>query len=605
MKVPVYNNLESTVNVTPQSRFAAPKIENYQPEQDAQMGQALMNAGQATYKIMEDIDNSKVQKAANQLRTGVIDLEHGSEGFKAHTGENALKADDQGRGLHDVFAEKYKKVSDLATADLNERQRIKYEKYTAPVKNDFDARLMDHVVTQQKVFNKDTQLGRIAIAQDAAALDYKNPSAVLRSRNEVIDATQKLYADQGLASDHPLVVAETIDNLSKLHSGALSEAINNKDFAYADAYYSKASGDMTPRDRSVFGKAIKIGADQAEAQHYSDLSIKNGLSLNQALEGAKKYEGEKREAFEKQLTYAYHLKEMGRAKLEKDSLDYGIQQLQENNNALDPVFKANLIHTFPEAALKLENIQANRIKTPDPVQSAVLYAELSREQAVDPENSLKRNYAEYAGKLTQAQIQTLTNASNKIAQGDVVGINDIKTKNEIAAEVLKEVDIPKQDKDLFNASLMDRLTQENEASIKSGRGSMKKSDGLVLARGLTKDYIEQNGNLVGYHSKTKGYNIPKGKDSDYVVALFDDIPKEFTDKLVSAVKAKRGIIEINKNPALSNDDLTSAISKPLSKEEKQKIEDSYTSMIRKNGKLQHDKDNNWAIVYPNGTYEEL
>lgn len=562
MKVPVYDNFQASPTVAPQSNFTAPSINNYGLKLSEDMGNTVMQAGEAFGQIVDKIDTNKAQAATNTLKSNLYALQNSEDSPYLKQGEEALKANDKGEGLVQQYETIYDTMHKEAAKDLNDRQKEKYMANTAEYKPEFNARLTSHVIKQQKEYSKNTHLGTIKIANDAAVADYLDPRMVENNKRETVAASDGIFAEEGYSADHPATQAGRIESLSLLNKNVIERSLTENNIPYAKAYYDSASknNELTPNDREVLKKAIDNSTDLEWAQKYADNAVAGGLSVTQAMRGlSSQSEGKKRKVAEEQVQRTYQLADYAKKATDEKRLDAALTTILKDGK-LTPVQAEDLKINDPKAyaeAMRFKEAAEKQALGQKQADNPTMFNDLRNMAATNPEKFAKENPKLWVSSMSTAEVNSLVTIQNDIIKQNVIPINDEKALNETIRSIqvdLKQNKIKVKDDAAFESALYMNLKEANEANLKSGKSRMTKTELKDMALSLTKTYVR---NDSWFDKEKKGYEITPEEKSKYVIAKYDDIPKDDKIIITEAYKSATG-------KTLLNDDDKQVIAKRYS-----------------------------------------
>lgn len=164
-----------------------------------------------------------------------------------------------------------KAIEEVAGSLPNERQKDLFRRRAQMAKSEYDDSLMRHVLRETDQYRDDVYTGALATETNSAAMNWRDPAKIKDSLGRVV-ANTALWADRkGLAGD--ALMAQQIENVTKIHSAVIQSALDADDYTQAKAYFEANRGQMTAAAISASERALEQGGTR-------DQSLKLSLQLS-------------------------------------------------------------------------------------------------------------------------------------------------------------------------------------------------------------------------------------------------------------------------------------------------------------------------------------
>jgi hypothetical protein len=236
--------------------------------QAVQTAEAVTRGVDAFGRLQADLDELRVEDTFNKLRQQQTDLMMNPEtGFANKRSADATAPD---------FISKYTKdfdkaIENLATSLPGNRAQEMFRRRASMAKAEYDDSLMRHVLRETDQYRDDVYTGAIATETNSAALNWRDLAKIKDSLGRVV-ANTALWADRkGLAGD--ALMAQQIENVTKIHSAVIQSALDAEDYTQAKAYFDANRGQMTAAAISASERALEQGGTR-------DQSLKLALQLS-------------------------------------------------------------------------------------------------------------------------------------------------------------------------------------------------------------------------------------------------------------------------------------------------------------------------------------
>ena len=233
-----------------------------------QTAEAVTRGIGAVGQLQADLDELRVEDTFNKLRQRQTDLMINPEtGFANKRSADATAPD---------FISKYttdfdKAIEDLATSLPGNRAQELFRRRASMAKAEYDDSLMRHVLRETDQYRDDVYTGALATETNSAAMNWRDPAKIKDSLGRVV-ANTALWADRkGLAGD--ALMAQQIENVTKIHSAVIQSALDADDYTQAKAYFEANRGQMTAAAISASERALEQGGTR-------DQSLKLSLQLS-------------------------------------------------------------------------------------------------------------------------------------------------------------------------------------------------------------------------------------------------------------------------------------------------------------------------------------
>lgn len=205
---------------------------------DSGIGDTVRRASATVDKVAERIqaeqDDARVTAALTALRRHAIETQNGENGYAKLLGENALTADNEGRGLIErVDTDMHDFGSGLAS-ELTPRQQKLFNEKAQPIYTSSYDGVTQHVFTQGQAYRRNSMEASIAQFVESGAAYAGQPARLRESEAGLREQTGALADMLGLSPDQADVY--TRKQVSTLYGNAidavLSRAESNPSLAY-------------------------------------------------------------------------------------------------------------------------------------------------------------------------------------------------------------------------------------------------------------------------------------------------------------------------------------------------------------------------------------
>lgn len=291
-RVPTYDEFQSSAQVTGPTRYDAPmstEMASMPGRQQAQMGEAMMRAGNAVSQIaldiQKDVNEAATKQAdnvvADQLRTTLYDPDNG---YLSMAGEKAIT---MRQFMREQVEESIKKAGDGLTNDVQRRmfQDVAQRRMQMALQQ-----IDGHAAQQTKVFNETETAKRADNARKDAVANYatwnmgavgedgkRQPTPFTVARDTMIAEANKLAQLKGFGPDSDVAKSLRDAELTKLHQQVITTMLAGDKTKDARAYYEANSEQIDPEARDDLKKMLnQAGAKQESLDLFR--SLKGGFS---------------------------------------------------------------------------------------------------------------------------------------------------------------------------------------------------------------------------------------------------------------------------------------------------------------------------------------
>lgn len=252
-KVPTYDlpGVAPSVGPAPYDQSRAPDT-SFGSKQLGAAGAGLQEMGKVL--TQEEINAEgmanqvRVDAALNKVRQQQLDLTYNPDkGYLNKKGAAALDPDPLGRSLPQRYGEELNETIQATAASLgNDAQRRVFTEQANSLATQFGGSVQSHMLQEFRAFGKETQLGTVKLAADAAKLNWNSPDMIA----EQIKSAQAAVWKSGQLDGEPANLTSTKikDTTSAIHAGVIASAIENNDPSYALSYINSKKSEMTADD---------------------------------------------------------------------------------------------------------------------------------------------------------------------------------------------------------------------------------------------------------------------------------------------------------------------------------------------------------------------
>lgn len=279
-RVPTLTEFQSNVGITqpvaPQQVGAA-NVPNFGPQQGADMGRAMMQAGgqlsQIAIQNQMDINDAATKKADNAAATGINELLNNPQsGYLNAQGEMAVKS-------AQTTKEALQKIIDASGENLdNDMQRRMYRDVAQRRAQMAIQQIDAHDSAQTKQWNlTETNSRMVNSRKDAVAnwtlwntgrmLDNgtKESNPFSSAKATMIAEANSMAAMKGFGPDSETAKALRLEQTTILHGDVMNTMLAADKFKDAKAYYEANSQEIDPEKRDEFKKILNTAGVAEES----------------------------------------------------------------------------------------------------------------------------------------------------------------------------------------------------------------------------------------------------------------------------------------------------------------------------------------------------
>lgn len=264
--VPQYDGLQVGASGASGARFTAPAPSVDPGRALSQAGQGALGVGGELGRIAADIqartNQTRVADAMNQMVAARLDVQVEALSLK---GRNALERPG-GESLPVEFDGKLGKAAEEIAGKLgNDAQRGVFMQQVQQMRGQFRATMTDHVIGQQREFEKETRASERAVAVQQGGLLWGDATMRAQSIGAIrASVLQEAQAD-GM-TDPKVVEARMAEAMSPLHAAVIQGMIDGDRADLAEAYYNENSATMNLQVRATASRLINAGAQDRKVR---------------------------------------------------------------------------------------------------------------------------------------------------------------------------------------------------------------------------------------------------------------------------------------------------------------------------------------------------
>ena len=279
----------------PNARVSAPLAKDYSHEQSQQMGQSMQqfgaDMGNIALNIQQEANKIRVQDAVNKATAEALDLTYGENGYKRLEGEGVMNRPD-GKPMGVAYTEELqKRFTGIEDTLGNGAQRQAFQAWAGQYQGEFNAGLYKHEAEQALVYGKSVLRGTIGTQEQVIAHNWDKPEVVEASLERMSDAFTGLKQLEGVSGEELEVQRQAFT--SKLHKHVLTQALQNGNPVYAQAYLEHYGSHMMAQDLQDAQKEVGGEIDmQVSSDFVNGLFAANPDADEQEMLGLAKQEPE-------------------------------------------------------------------------------------------------------------------------------------------------------------------------------------------------------------------------------------------------------------------------------------------------------------------------
>lgn len=264
----------------------APRVENFAPQQGADMARSLMQAGSQLSQIViqqqNDINDAATKEADNIAAQSISKLMNDPDGgYLTRKGKSAVDYRDAMRNaVQDVLNTSGEQLT-------NDMQRTMYRTVAQRRLQMALQQIDQHAGEQTRIWNKTETTNRVANAMDGAISNWYAWSAepgpnnpFTTSRDTMIAETKALVALDGFAPDSETGKAAVTAALTKMHQSVIGSMVAGRKTSEAAEYFKRNYNEIDPSLRPKMESDLRtaetavVGANTA-TQIWNEIGPKN------------------------------------------------------------------------------------------------------------------------------------------------------------------------------------------------------------------------------------------------------------------------------------------------------------------------------------------
>ena len=262
--IPSYDSFVERPSSLSGGRIEAPQIRDFSGQQAAELGHQMEKSGGVMASVANDMQERanqlRIDDALNQIKEESMRLQHDpKDGFSNLRGQNALQRPD-GRPLTEEYSEKLgKRISEVADTLGNDAQKLVFQQHAQSIMGQFRASTMDHESREFQTYGLSVSEGVQSTAMREIGLNWDKPDVVLNAAGRIQAEVYRQAQILGRSAEWSESQARKLT--SNAHVTALSAAIENGNYGYAEKYRKRFAGQMDADDLLKVDGVIKHGVD--------------------------------------------------------------------------------------------------------------------------------------------------------------------------------------------------------------------------------------------------------------------------------------------------------------------------------------------------------
>lgn len=280
-QIPTYGGLKVAPRAMPYTPWSTdiPKVP------DSGFNDALAKASNAAdkfyTKFLEEQDNARVTEALAKLRRHATDLESGENGYSKLLGENALKPDDQGRGLVERIDTDMQDFGSSLANDMTPRQQKLFREKALPIYQASYSGTSAHVMQQGVAYQQNAALSSIAVSQEEGVAYAYKPERLAMAEADIREQNQRLKEIRGLSDEQAEM--ELKKSLSGLYGNSIERVLNDAQTNPAAAY--QAQGILREHGKDMLASEVAKYRTRVTTALDTYNAMVRGRSIAEALSG--------------------------------------------------------------------------------------------------------------------------------------------------------------------------------------------------------------------------------------------------------------------------------------------------------------------------------
>jgi len=218
----------------------------------------------------EKIDQTRAEGAFNDYRTRQLDLTMGEQnGFVNRRGQQALSAE---------FLTEYRTRLTQAGKEVeaglaNDQQRAFFQKRAAISAQQFETDLLRHRLQEDDKYRTQVFEGTMTTERMQATSRWQDPAAVAFSLARIDDAIRSEGERRGWSPE--MAEGVRLEQRSKVHTGVVSQALAVDNYQFAQAWFDRYKGEMSPEASRAVQNAVTDAAQKSLSAVYQRSFLDN------------------------------------------------------------------------------------------------------------------------------------------------------------------------------------------------------------------------------------------------------------------------------------------------------------------------------------------
>jgi len=205
------------------------------------------------------INKLRTEEAYNVVRNGLVNLTVGEGGYQHLKGSQIVG---NVSPVLKGYLDKYDTVVNDASANLNEEQKASFKTKTNNTRVELSTDFFRHALKEDQQYAEEVLVGGMAVEEQAAGVNWYNPTAVNASKERVRDLVTTAFT--GKPDD--LIQAKIADSYEKINSAVVSQAMNHGNLEFAKQYMKNNNTQFNIDDLIRYSSKIAEVTEESKVQ---------------------------------------------------------------------------------------------------------------------------------------------------------------------------------------------------------------------------------------------------------------------------------------------------------------------------------------------------
>ncbi len=503
-----------------------------------ELGQVANQSARLAQSMADDMrsnaDTLRVTEATAALINKKNELIWNTEsGLLTKRGRDAFDV----KNTYGVELDKY--VKEVESTLANENQKALFRQKATSHLLDFNETLDKHIYGETMKYDEQTTQAKIEALQNDVLYNFQTPGVVSRNLEEIKSTVSEWAARNGIPEDNPIYLDKLREAEGKAHSHVISRSVDLGDYRMAHQYLIDNKEKLSGEQYSALSKLVATGYIKGEAEKIAMSVYESGISGKEALDEISKRAKNPEIAREARQAYKQTINDIRFAEEEKDRAKFEeIYDILEKTRGRAEIPDGQILELSATRQKAVQEFRA-KLLSGEPIQTDWETWTNIQEMMSDPSRVgefSQLNPRDYRAKLSNEHYERFVRDWTKVRQGDLSGVDEIRTTKQIVNQNLAAAGIdpsPKSEDERAMKEVRD-FHDALDAEIKRFSTTNKRSPNRTELDEMTKRLVTEtvvNRRLFWTNKKAPLYML-KPEDVDV-----SDIPEEAMSDIRRRLKA--------------------------------------------------------------------